>query len=925
MVTCSSEYPDLEDFIRYKVDNPDMYGCNISVKVSHEFMRNTKNNPLWKVLVDQTWKSGDPGLLFMDKIIEESPADCYPGYETKSTNPCQPGFASILTMDGIKKLEDINIGDLIWSKEGWTEVVNKWNNGVKPVFNYETTCGRFVGTENHKIVLDGKKIEVKDTDFLEIITTDDNYYVPEFDITTIIDGLMIGDGSIHPSSLHKVYLTIGENDTDYFKDKINNNIIGRHAVKYNAYKVITTIEMDELPVLPERIIPDRFYYGNLKTVVSFLRGLYSANGSVINNRVTLKSTSLKLIQQVQEMLNSIGILSYYTTNKERNTEWYNGTYISKQSYDLNISTDRDKFHKYIGFIQHYKNKKLESTLHKIGKTKIGNQPIISTEYLGDFEVFDIEVNNDSHTYWTGGINVSNCAELPLCYYGCCILGSVNLTSYVKDSWKKYSTIDLYNLRQDVIKMYRLMDDLVDLELEKIQLIIDKIKSDPEPDELKQTEINLWMNIYSTLYNTRRTGFGFTGLADVFAMLGKEYGNIDIADAIISAISEGVYESSIILAEERGCFPVWEFNKEKNNPFIKRMFTALYKHDQRIIEMYKKNGRRNISSLTVAPTGSLSLLTMTSSGVEPIFAPYYIRKRKVNTPTPNSFTDEFGIYWEKYAVIHPNFKEWIQYTGRHDFTDELEEEELNIFFKESPYYNQTAHDIDYKVKLKMIGKLNQKIDHSISHTQNVHENTTREEISDILLYAYRYGCKGISVFRNNCKAGIFNTKESNFNQHDAPKRPKELSCDIYTVVADKVKWSVIVGLYEGKPYEIFALPYRDNLRGYTKGIVKKIKSGIYHILLPDGSISENIVEKLDENQAAITRLASLGLRTGAYVIYVSETMSKKGSITSFNKALGRVLKLYIKEETVSTEKCIECGENLIYQEGCLKCTCGYSKC
>ncbi len=610
MVTCSSEYPDIDDFIRYKVDNPDLYGCNISIRASDSFMEQgiKDKNLVFKDIAKQVWNSGDPGLLFWDRITSESPADCYPGYETKTTNPC--------------------------------------------------------------------------------------------------------------------------------------------------------------------------------------------------------------------------------------------------------------------------------------------------------------------------------AELPLCFYGSCILGSINLYSYVVSPFDRNATIDLYALRQDVKKMTRLMDDLVDLELEKIDLILGKIYSDPEPVSYKLPELALWNKIKKVLEDTRRVGFGITALADTFAALNLPYADVYLSSAVMEVIRDSFYETTVTLAKERGTFPIFDLEFEKDNPFLNRVITSINKEDVFFRRTYKKYGRRNISCLTVAPTGSISLLTRTSSGVEPIFAPYYTRRRKVNKPTSTSYTDEYGIHWEKYNIVHPGLKKWADITfttGKNDLQNAPEEILLD-YYEQSPYYLQTAHDIDPKKKLKMIGTMQFYIDHSISHTLNMPNNASVDDIVDIILYAYRVGCKGISIFRDGCKEGIFNAKNSKdaFIQHDSPKRPKELPCDIFTVVANKIKWSVVVGLMEDKPFEIFALPYRDFSK-QTKGMCKKVKSGVYHVLLPNGDIVENIVEEIDENQAAITRLASGWLRTGGKVLYVAETMAKKGALTSFNKALGRVLKTYVKNETKSKELCPECSEKLIYQEGCLRCTCGYNKC
>lgn len=366
--------------------------------------------PFGIVNIDLANKYGRIGELKKDNAI--------------AANPCQPAWATVLTPLGIRSLGDIHVGDTIWSESGWTNVIKKYCNGVKPVFEYRTTAGSFVGTENHRVVSNGVKIEAKDCNSIDVLKgLNDVDHMS--DIYAIMDGLVLGDGSVHMSSYDKVYLIIGENDQDYFESEISNLIIDKHAVKHNAYKIITSLNENDLPVLPVRIIPEKYVYARPSTVASFLRGLYSANGSIAGNRVTLKSTSFKLIQQVQIMLSSLGIRSYYTTNKSKKVKFSNGEYVCKQSYDLNITSDRGIFRDQIGFIQQYKNEHLDQACEIVSKDGKVSYDVIDTIYLGEEEVFDITVDNRSHTYWTGGLNVSNCGEQLLPNYGAC-----NLTELV---------------------------------------------------------------------------------------------------------------------------------------------------------------------------------------------------------------------------------------------------------------------------------------------------------------------------------------------------------------------------------------------------------------------------------------------------------------------------------------------------------------
>lgn len=378
-------------------ENPQRGRSNNSAKL----IRSKVTKSEFEHLFEKQKEWGEPGFYFAENV-------------DYCSNPCQPEFAKVLTIDGIRQFKDIDIGSEIWSETGWTKVIKKWSTGVKPVNRYTTTAGSFIGTKNHRIVSKGTKVEVGEAismDLLQgpIIGVDVN---PQ----DIIDGLVIGDESSHPTSVEKVYLTIGANDTDYFNSEVSDFIGETYAVKKgSAYKVKTTITMNEVPKLPVRIIPHRFYSGGHDKVCGFLRGLYSANGSICGNRVTLKSTSKILINQAQEMLSSVGIRSYITANKASNVKWKNGTYESKKSYDLNITSDRYVFMNQIGFIHKYKTEKLSEACSVIVdiSAKVKTHDIISIEYLGDFEVFDITVDNEPHTYWTGGINVSNCVEIGL--------------------------------------------------------------------------------------------------------------------------------------------------------------------------------------------------------------------------------------------------------------------------------------------------------------------------------------------------------------------------------------------------------------------------------------------------------------------------------------------------------------------------------
>ena len=376
------------------IDNPQRGRSNNSVVLE----KNKIDFVTFQNIMDNVKQFGEPGFAFVDDL-------------EVLFNPCQSSSSIVMTPLGLRTFGDIQAGDIIWSESGWTKIMKKWSNGIQPVYKYKTRAGYFLGTENHRVVQNGQKLEVKYAESIDILSGNFTTDKIVLDEKIIMDGLIIGDGTKASNNL--VCLIIGEDDQDYFDSEVK-NLIYKSVAKECIYKVDTSIKAIELPVTYLRTIPDRFKFGDKSTICSFLRGLYSANGSVVDNRITLKQASFKIIEDVQLMLSYLGIFSYYTINKPSLVQFRNGEYLCKQSYDLNISRDREKFVKLIGFIQKYKNDKIDITKKRNFKKE--SYEIVEKEYVGDEEVFDITVDNESHTYWTGGHNVSNCVEIALYGY-----------------------------------------------------------------------------------------------------------------------------------------------------------------------------------------------------------------------------------------------------------------------------------------------------------------------------------------------------------------------------------------------------------------------------------------------------------------------------------------------------------------------------
>ena len=544
----------------------------------------------------------------------------------------------------------------------------------------------------------------------------------------------------------------------------------------------------------------------------------------------------------------------------------------------------------------------------------------------------------------GSISTNPCAEIPLCPNDSCRLIAINLYSYVINPFTDKSFFDFDLFKKHVHITQRIMDDIVDLELEKIDKILNKIESDPESDEVKIVEKRLWKNIKEKALKGRRMGIGTTAEGDMLAALNLRYSSeeaIKFCIDIHKTLALEVYRSSMELAKERGSFAVYDVEKEKNNSFILRLKEA----DPQLYEDMTKYGRRNIALLTVAPTGSVSVLTQTTSGIEPVFLISYKRRKKVNPNDKNvkvNFTDESGDVWEEYNVFHPKFIEWLEINGYDvNAVKSHSEDELKNIIEKSPYYKATSSDVDWINKVKMQGGVQAWVDHSISCTVNINSDATEELVSKIYMTAWEYGCKGVTIYREGSRSGVLvkNEKKEDIltiTKSKAPKRPKELPCDINTLMVDGQYWMVLVGLLENDPYEIFAFPKKGVQihHKFKKGKLIRMKKGVYNLEVGDGDIIlENITTLLGSNeQEALTRMVSTALRHGADTGFIVEQLQKsEGTIVSFTKSVARTLKTYISPDSVVNKKADDCeycgGKGTVkMQEGCKLCiNCGQGKC
>lgn len=545
-----------------------------------------------------------------------------------------------------------------------------------------------------------------------------------------------------------------------------------------------------------------------------------------------------------------------------------------------------------------------------------------------------------------------CGEIPLPPNDSCRLLLINLYNYVHQPYSKNPFLEDRLLEDHVKKAMRLMDDIVDLEIEKIDRILDDIDSKVHNEKFQKIEKDLWLKIRKKAEDGRRTGLGITGEGDMIAAMGLRYGTpeaTEFSEVLHKFIATHAYASSIDLAEERGAFPIFSHQADKKSDFINRMFGEGNNFlNVEMAQKYKLFGRRNIALLTIAPAGSCSLMTQTTSGVEPVFSPWYFRKKKIAPgETEYDFKDEVGDMWVEFPVFHKPFIDWFAVWSEIDFEQakktlsKMGKEELKGLFEQSPYFKATAQDVDYIEKVRMQGAIQKWVDHSISVTVNMPEHVTEETVSKVYKEAHASGCKGVTVYRENSRGNVLSTTsvkdsvetpENDFSDVDAAKRPDELECDIFRKSSRGNPFIFIVGKLNGRPYEIFGVPETDKTKfskTITKGTITKItnKSGSRYVLTGDNGMPllDDVTSHMVENEQNSTRAVSALLRHRVGLEFiVHDIIYKYATISSFHKVMGKVLESYIKSD--GKNPCPVCSTEMQMTEGCMKCPeCGHAAC
>ena len=550
------------------------------------------------------------------------------------------------------------------------------------------------------------------------------------------------------------------------------------------------------------------------------------------------------------------------------------------------------------------------------------------------------------------VSTNPCGEIPLCPYDSCRLLALNLLGYVENPFTPEAKFNFELFKSHVAKAMHLMDDIIDLELEKVELIINKIASDPEDDDVRRVELELWHKIKSMALKGRRTGLGITAEGDMLAALGLRYGSeeaIDFAVTVHKTLAVEAYRESVNMAKERGAFGVFDFEKERGNPMITRILEAA----PELEEEMKKYGRRNIAMLTIAPTGTTSLMSQTTSGIEPVFRPVYKRRRKINPSDKEqtaSFVDETGEKFIEYYVFHHQFVKWLEING-YDTSrlQSIDEQELEKWLAASPYYKATANDIDWVAKVKMQGAIQKWVDHSISVTVNLPNEVTEELVAQVYRTAWESGCKGITVYRDGCRDGVLldvkdkGAAKGNCSSGESIRRPESIAADIVRFKNGSEDWIAFVGKQDDRPYEIFTGKIEEDAmyipKTITKGHILKVTEADgtkrydfqyqdrYGYINTIGGISRLFDEEFWNYAKLISGVLRYGMPIDKVVQLVDGLHLDSETINTWKNGVERALKRYIKDGTRGKGRCPQCGqENMAYQNGCLTCmACGYSKC
>jgi ribonucleotide reductase alpha subunit len=923
MISIDIRYPDIEKFIEIKKDLTKVTGANISIMLRDDFMKAVVNNEdyvlrwpcdfndenvlknattekstvevnsqtvymrkvsakeIYNRIIQAAWASAEPGIIYIDKHWDYSPDTVYPMFKGITTNPCFHPDTLIETEYGRLKIKDIKTSMRVYSMDADGKLV------------MSKASPAFISKKNANTI----KVTLKSGSYIQV-TPEHKLYIHNKGWVKAED-LVIGD-------------------------KIGHLCRSRRGAKYAGIHLTTSPNRQK-----DQVMEHKFVYGAHEVGYD----IHHIDRNTFNNSI-----------------DNLQLLSHSEHSRLTALEDNPQTHQVKDNFGKFITSEFSK-----------KGKKLITNITDNLKTNLFSpyhNAVISIEHGETTDVYDITVEN-THCVIANNMVAHNCGEIFMGKYDACRLIALNLYGFVDKPFTKDARIDYDKLYEFAYKQQVLADGVIDLEVEHINRILDKIdkdRSNAEDPSIYYTEYSLWENIRNITQSGRRTGCGFTGLGDMLAALGVKYDSdkaLEIIDKVMHTKFKAELNASINMAEASGSFTGFDAKAEFDihyegskiksvkgkNEFFQMLVDNFYPEVLRMIE----SGRRNVSFSTVAPTGSVSILTQTTSGLEPLFNWGYMRRKKVNPGDSGvrvDFTDQNGDCWMEYPVVHPKFVNWycefnnISYEEALSAIQSMSNQEIQDLFVLSPWYGSTANDIDWTKRVEIQGIIQKYTTHSISSTINLPNEVTVDEVATIYTESWKKGLKGVTIYRDGCRTGVLvqmdAKKADTFEYKDAPKRPEELPVDIYHVKVKNEPYTILVGLFDRKPYEVFCIP---NLlcSGYKTGFLKKKSRGIYNLTCTvdnEFSIVNDITKSMSDEQQAITRLISTSLRHGADIKFIVEQLLKTdGELNSFTKAIARTLKQYIPDGTTSTATCLDCGSKaIIYEEGCQKCQqCGSSKC
>lgn len=944
---------------------------------------------LWHLINESAVTCAEPGLLFWDNYGNNLPAHSYDEFKLVCVNPCVTDDTWIMTDKGavqVKNLIGTPFNAIVDGKSYSSTERGFYETGTKHVFEVKTSRGYSLkATANHPVLVETKNKRAKavrtwknvgDLEIGDKIVLNRHKNV-QWDGAGTKDegwllGNLLGDGNMQKNGISNLDFW-GENREDMLSVAIatilesvggRSDMTGQNQEEYNRSRVSSS----KLNLLANKF---GMTHGNKKLNEliensssdfhsGFLKGWFDADGSVQGNlekglSVRLTSVSLDGLLGAQRMLARLGILSNVYMN--RHSESYqmmpdghggNKEYYCQARHELTIANENiQTFVERVGFVDSDKMDKLSSIIKQYKRSvnkDSGYSVVCEVNPIGVETVYDCTVPEIS-AFDANGLMVHNCAEIGLSPYDSCRLTSLNLKGYVLNPYTKDAKFDYETFGEMTRLGMRIMDDIVDIEIDCLTKIID---SCDEPEEQV-----LWNKLRNAAERGRRTGLGMHGLADALACLNLRYDS-DEALAEVDKISEvfcvSAYDASVDLAIERGSFPAFDWNTEKDCAFIKRLPDWLQ-------EKMSKYGRRNISLLTIAPTGSVSIVSQTSSGLEPVFSNFYTRRRKINPSDVGArvdFTDQNGDKWQEYPVFHNNVQQYLIATNKMEEWKKIEESTpvknwAEEFQKILPEWFVTAPEIDAKRRVEIQGHIQRWIDHGISSTINMPRGTTIEQGQELYMLAWKHGLKGVTIYVDGSRSGVLvNFGESKdpateIVEAKCPKRPKELPCDIHHVKVDGIDWVAFVSLLNGVPYEVFggAKEQVDIPKKIKKGKIAKRKcdkvnakgrTACYDLIVGEDDdewkIKDVAVSFENGNYAAQTRMISLSLRHGVPAQFIAEQLSRdlESDFHSFSRVMARVLKQYVVDGATGSEKCPNCGDKLRFENGCTLCpNCGEGKC